>query len=135
MEGQTDLDIFLDQLFGGGSATFEVDGLHGGINPVIIANRIKPYLEGLFSILKESDYINEDGFITDPELLKEIQDWSSKVAQGVVGDGDLTTISSNYPLLENLPGWGSYYSSTTGNEFSGTQKTRVQELGKMVLVN
>lgn len=117
MDETTDLDILLGQIFGGGGIAGS--GLHGGIDPVIIANRIKPYLEGLVSILNGSEYINEDGLITDPELLKEIQDWATKVAQGVVGDGDLSTISSNYPLLEGLPGWGSYYSSTTGNEFSG----------------
>ena len=118
MDETTDLDKLLGQIFGSGGI-FAGSGLHGGIDPVIIANRIKPYLEGLVSILNGSEYINEDGLITDPELLKEIQDWASKVAQGVVGDGDLSTINSNYPLLEGLPGWGSYYSSTTGNEFLG----------------
>jgi hypothetical protein len=122
MEGQNDLDKLLDQIFGGDYGGVAGDELHGGINPVIIANRIKPYLKGLISILYESEYINEDGFITDPELLKEIQDWASKVAQGVVGDGDLSAIISNYPLLEALPGWGSYYTSTTGNEFSGEEE-------------
>ena len=127
MDETTDLDKLLGQIFGSGGI-IAGSGLHGGIDPVIIANRIKPYFEGLVSILNGSEYINEDGLITDPELLKELQDWSTKVAQGVVGDGDLSTISSNYPLLEDLSGWGSYYSSTTGNEFSGdTEDTEEQD--------
>ena len=113
-EGETDFDRLFDQLFGD-FGTF--DGLHGGINPVIIANIIAPYLKGLIKILADSDYINENGEITDPDLLKEISDWASKVAYAVVGDNDLSGIESNYPLLEGLSGWGDYYKNITGNDF------------------
>ena len=87
------------------------DNLHGGINPAVIVDILTPYLKDLDKVLDPLK--NEDGVVTDPEVLKELEDFTSQVAQAVIGDGNVQDIEDTVtPLLDSLEGFGDYVSDT-----------------------
>lgn len=100
-------------------------GLHGGIDPYVIAELIGNYLKDNNITLDELK--DEDGQISDPEKRQIAIDYLTIVAQGVVGDG----------TEDDIPNWSDWYGGQTGDasgeEINEEQQSLYDKYGKEVV--